>query len=334
MILPTLGFITGRLWGRRGNLSVSQAVATVAGSAADTVGNPAGGDRAATTAAGGGTTVNSVEWPDDEIAALDAALAAERSGDREKAAALARAQAEKLKNPRQVAVMNIYLAELAIRERRGRDAQTLLFPLTRSGPDVAVASDRLAFIQCRSRRFDEAMEYFSNAAHHAPLAGLYFYRWGEALRRQGKLQDAIARFEQAQLRQRASDPLGAPAITGLKLRLTRIEAGQIADVRAETEERLRAFADPALPSPLDAGEWMLTAAALDLQEDKFASAAEWLKKARALLPGGRYEDQMADYFFRNFAHRPELAAVLPTPAEADTRRQALAARPDVYFVDP
>lgn len=341
VLLPTLGFIVGRWWHKRyAVLSDEFPVPPEPGAAA----SPTSGAAAAAAArrgVGGGPPVPSfppgvAEWPAAEIAALDAALKSERAGARSDAINALRAQRERLAgDPRQTALLDIYLAELAIREKRGRDAQTLLFPLTRSGPYVASASDRLAFIQSRSRRFDEATEYFSRAAAADPLGGIYFYRWAEALRRQGKLQDAVTRFEQALLRQQSSDPLSAPPTTALKLRLTRIEAGDIAEVRAETDERLRVFADTAqaMPQP-DAGDWLLTAAALDLQENKFGSAAEWLRKARALLPGGRYEEQIADYFFRNFVHRPELAPVLPTAADADTRRQALAAQPDVYFIDP
>jgi len=292
------------------------------------------------TAAGASSAVETPSarlsaWSDAEFTALDAALTAERSGNRAKAVQLTTELRGRLGQTlsQQSSALDLYLAEMAIRERRGRDAKAILFPLTRTSPPSAQACDRLGFIAARNRDFDDAVTAFSEAAKAEPLVGVYFYRWGECLRRQGKLEEAVTRLQEALLRQRGSDPLTAPAATGLKLRLARIELGQVAAVRAEAEEHTRNNSANQAPPP-DAGDWMLAAAACDLQENKLAAAAEWLRKARAALPAARFEEEIADYFFRAYLHKPELASALPTAAEMDARRQMLASRPEVYFVDP
>ena len=87
-----------------------------------------------------------------------------------------------------------------------------------------------------------------------------------------------------------------------------------------------------LTAPQPTGYWLLTAAAYALQHGDLAGAADALKKARVALPPETYVGLTNDYFFHNFASRPELAALLP--ADTPQAREQPFVKRMGYFVDP
>lgn len=268
-------------------------------------------------------------WSEKTLPALDDVFAARRAGDPGRAGALARSlRAENGALPG----LELFLAENALHARRPTEATAALLPMLRADPPDADAIARLGFISARTRRLEEAASYFGQACAADPFRGDLFHRWAEALRRQGKSAEAVARFDQALLR--PADDEGArpaPPEAAFRRRLARIEAGDVDPVRTETTAALN---NPATGP--ETGRWLLTAAALELFDNRSGPAAATLAKARAALSDNEWLRLTGDLFFRNHATRRELAEFLPPAGSAaDTRRVAALDRlPDVDFVDP
>ena len=109
----------------------------------------------------------------------------------------------------------------------------------------------------------------------------------------------------------------------LEMRLTSIEFGEGARLKGELEEHLKAAA----PS----GFWLLTAAALALQEKRIPDAMDALGRAKAILPPAQFDELTSDYYFRGFAKEPGLGSLLPPP---DPARDEIRRRGGAYFIDP
>lgn len=274
-------------------------------------------------------------WSAASLGRLEELLAARQTGNAERALGLA----QSLRGTGgSLPGLDLLEADLQVRARRSSQAVRLLLPLHRLDPPLPAASDRLGLISARERKLEEAADYFATAATTDPLSGIYFYHWGEALRRQGKATEAAARLEQALLRPRNLTN-SVPAFTGLKLRLARLEAGRADEVRRELDARRQA--PPLGESPAEAGRWRMAAAALALQEKRFAEAAGELQRARTELSAGagggpEFDLLVGDYFFRAHAGRAELAEFFPpagSPEDAQ-RVAALTTAPEAVFVDP
>ena len=75
---------------------------------------------------------------------------------------------------------------------------------------------------------------------------------------------------------------------------------------------------------------MFTAAALGLQRGDRAAAAEWLGKARVIMPPDEFSAWVDDYFFRQQTATPELVGFRLTEDEHRHRR----ATSWEFFIDP
>jgi tetratricopeptide (TPR) repeat protein len=144
--------------------------------------------------------------------------------------------------------------------------------------------------------FTRAATMLETAVYAEPFSARYLFFWGEALRRAGKLKDAIERLEWAQ--SRPASPADAEFIA-FKCRLAKIEAGRESEFAAELEGKLKLDPVPAY--------WLLTAAAQEVQRTDFPAAARFLQKVARILPADELNQQMRDYFFTPLAARKEFA---------------------------
>ena len=143
-----------------------------------------------------------------------------------------------------------------------------------------------------------AAKEFAAAVEADPANAMAYYNWSESLRSDGKPAEALEKLAQAMSRN-PGEPLYA-----LKQRLARLEAGDGLDALvAETQTQVQL--DP------PAGDWLLTAAAIDLSRGESASAAQMLEGARQnmqpiLFVGILQEDP----FFRKYQDDPAVAPFL------------------------
>ncbi len=283
--------------------------------------HPDPGQRAAATAA----TAPAPHWNATLLGKLDQVLAADQSGD------LQKAKDEALDLKKQIGSsleLDLYIGSLTTRLGHMNDAEAdlsrLLEPYMQPLQAAAV-NESLGFTYARRRDFKRAAEAFADASRIDPFNPDNYYRWGEVLRRQGRLQDAIDKFRQALQRL----PEGTPEnesqreCAALKMHLAQIELGHDSEIKPEIDAHLHE------PSP--GGYWLLTAAAFALQHNDIPGATDALQKARAVLPAARYAALLDDYYFHTFALKPELATIL-APSAQNTKQQKLARM--VYFVDP
>lgn len=166
------------------------------------------------------------------------------------------------------------------------------------GENKADAQILLGTMAARDGDHATAAAAFGAAVAEDPANAMAYYNWSESLRHQGKAQEALEKLRMA-LTRNPGEPLYA-----LKQRLARIEAGDNVAGLAE-EARAQVNLDP------PAGDWLLTAAAIDLANGDSASAARMLEGARLnmqpiLFVGVLQEDP----FFRKYKDDPAVAPFL------------------------
>ncbi len=154
------------------------------------------------------------------------------------------------------------------------------------------------------------MNEYETSTKVDPFGARNFYYWGSALRRVGKDQAAIVRLQQAIDRLREPEE---ESLYRLTLRLAQIEAGQEKDFADELAKQL------ALPNP--EMDWLITAAAEEMHNGKFAAAAGYLDRAAARGGSEIFASRLRDYYLSQFRFEKELArfyakAPSATPATA------------------
>ncbi len=257
-------------------------------------------------------------WRAPTMGVLDRALAADQAGDLKLASKLLMELATAEPN---LPGLTRYLASLETRAGNFSAAENGLLALDAAGREVHQVLYLRAFNVSRQRRFDDASKLLLSSLALDPLPADSHYQMAELLRRQGKLTDAVNVARQALLRVRPGSGVSRSTVA-LKLRLAQIEDGQTSEVEAALAE--------AMKSPPVAPEWMFTAAALDLQRGNVAAAAEWLGRARGILPRDEFIGWVDDYFFRQHSTAPELAAF----RVSDDERQRRRATSGDFFIDP
>jgi tetratricopeptide (TPR) repeat protein len=264
-------------------------------------------------------------WSEEDLAQLDRILAADQAGDLDTADQLAKSL-KVVAGP--LPGLESYLGILVARRQKYADAQSMLNRLvtpTVFGAQLAAIDDAMGFTYTRQRHFSQASQEFKHSTRAEPFAAESFRLWAESLRREGRMPEAIAEFKQALDRY----PIGSlecaenREYVEYKIRLSQIEGGLPVDSRKETADRI-ATAD-------STGYWFLTDAAAALQQGDDPTAAAALQKAKDSLPGPLFELLLADYFFRNYSTREDLAAFFA--AQPNSPVQNLKSRM-VYFVDP
>ncbi len=264
-------------------------------------------------------------WPAASLTRLDGIIATDRAGKVEEAFTAATALR---KEAGDLPGLDLYLGNLQIRLMRPNDANVATSPMADPAAppaQAAAAYDQMGLIYSRQRLFPAAIDNFSRAAADNPFRGEYYFHWAEALRRRGKPDESLSVFDKALDRL----PPGVENDTlrecvALKSRLAAIEVGQAARFRNDLADALKAS------SPT--GYWLLTGAAVALQENRLPDAVDALRRAKAVLPPGYFDILTADYFFRGFALNNEtLSSLLMTD---DAARKLARRRAGDYFIDP
>jgi len=119
------------------------------------------------------------------------------------------------------------------------------------------------------------------------------FNLGQLLRDTGRPQDSLDYFRKA-VRLKPDEPLYA-----FKLRLARIEAGEESELVDETREQLT------LASPT--GDWMMTAAAINLSRSEWDEAARLLERAARAMQPQMFFGMLQDRIFTMHAQRKEIA---------------------------
>ena len=196
-----------------------------------------------------------------------------------------------------------------------------------TAPDVsATINAARGFNFVRKRQFDSAPDCFAAVALADPFDATNLLHWGETLRRNGNLEEAVAKFQDALSRLPVTT---APSVEAQReyiayeQRLTQIEEGRQAELQPELDQYLGA--------PAPSGYWLMTAAAVALEKRDMPGAADALKKAQVVFPPDQFRTLLADYFFHSFASRPELKVfpMTSTPEQLQARQLSMD-----YFIDP
>ena len=265
-------------------------------------------------------------WEPTFSGRLDKALMADHAGNLVAALQLTDTlQKDMRDNPTLLA----YRASLSTRLGHTNDVEAdlsrLLNPTT--SPELgAPLNEAQGFNYSRRREFDRAIDCFDAVAQVAPFNTANLLHLGEAMRRKGRLTDAIDTFQTALLR--LPNTTGASTASqreylAYEARLSQVENGHGAGLKAETDQHLKA--------PAPSAYWLLTAAALALQDGTIPPAVDALTKARAVFPPEQFSALLGDYFFRTFSYHPEMSAFLiqPTPEQQKARQLGMD-----YFIDP
>ena len=272
------------------------------------------------------TATATAPWSEPDIAQLDRVLDTERSGNLKGAFHDAMNLSKQLGGR---ANLEGYASVLEARSGSINNAEAnLIRQADVSDPprETAAIQERLGFIYARRRDFNSAIHAFANAAEADPLDPLAFYYWGEALRRSGRLPEAIGKFREALLRLPAGQPESDSLrqCTAFRMRLSQIELGGDADMKTAL--------DAQLARPVPNVYWLLTAAAYDFQHGDASAALGVLQRIKVVAPPELLDTLLNDYFLRGFAVRnPE--AALYFPEMTPERRKQLDAS-GACFIDP
>lgn len=199
----------------------------------------------------------------------------------------------------ELAGINYRLALLAVQRNDRLEAEQRLERSTLDGESVADCCYVLARLAADKGDYEEMGHQFQRATHAQPFVGKYFFYQGEATRRQGQPQAAATAFEQALDRPYTAE---SGDLYLFKARLAKVEYGHDDAFNAELASHLK-------QTPV-AGEWMLLAAAQELDHQAYADAAEHLRLAADRLPSTVYSAYTHDYFFQGFAKRSEVMSLL------------------------
>ena len=199
------------------------------------------------------------------------------------------------------------LALLAIQRGDIVDADLHLVHSTKAGEMVAGCDYIRATFAGSQGNFGEAGRQLEGATRAEPFNGKWYFCWGECLRRQGKPQAALTALQQALDRPFSRDEGN---LYFFKLGLAQIEAGG--------GEEFNASLDQHLQQKGVSGDWLLLAAARELDHAAYPAAAEYLAKAEKVMTPDLFESRVQDYFFRAHANSPDVATYLSHPSKPET----------------
>jgi tetratricopeptide (TPR) repeat protein len=171
--------------------------------------------------------------------------------------------------------------------------------------EVAAATLLLGVMAAKEKDFAAAETLFLEAGKLAPNDPQIPYNLGELARETGDNTTAVKRYREAVLL-KPQEPLFA-----FKLRLARLEAGEHERVEREAREQL-AVANTT-------GDWLMTAAAINLSRGEWDEAAKMLGFAAAAMQPQMFFAMLQDKVFTRHAERPEIKKfydVVITPADA------------------
>jgi tetratricopeptide (TPR) repeat protein len=154
------------------------------------------------------------------------------------------------------------------------------------GENVDAANYFRGLIAVRREDFASAERFFEAAAGTEPFIPYYQFYWGEALRMERHPKEAIPHYEIAR---NVSDSPAEHAVYDFKIRMARLEAGQVQQIRAELES---AGENGALPL-----DWLMTKAALAVRDGRTGEAINLLREAHADSHANVFASCASDNFF-------------------------------------
>ncbi len=244
----------------------------------------------------GGDLFGQPEITEQALQTANEGLRAEHLGDADGARKI---YENALKKHVELSGLHYRLALLAVQRNDRLEAEQRLERSVAEGENVADCCYVLARLAGDKGDYDEMAGQFQRATRVRPFTGRYFFFLGEAMRRQGKPQAAVAAFEQALDRPYIAE---SGDLYLFKERLAKVEYGHDEAFNAELASHLK-------QTPV-AGEWMLLAAAQELDHQAYAEAAEHLRLAADRLPSAIYSSYTHDYFFQGYAKRSEVMSLL------------------------
>ena len=193
--------------------------------------------------------------------------------------------------------MAVESARTSLYQHDAQQAMNTLGVLTanRLTPD---ADFMLALLHLTSKEYDLAEAAFGVAVALDPARPDYYYFWGECLRRDGKPQEAIAKFRAALLRNQYEN---AEGLYQLKLWLSEIQADQEESSGGGKE------IDDALLQPHPSYEALFAAAGRAIKVGKYADAAAFITKAQEVTEPAVFRVILQDPAFLEESLRPPLA---------------------------
>ena len=197
------------------------------------------------------------------------------------------------------------LALLSLQQADYPQAQAHLSRSIMAGDEVADCELMRASLAGMKGNYADAATFLAAAARAQPFNAKFCFCWGEALRRAGRLTDAVERLTQALAR---PDSPAARELYRFKMRLAKVEAGD-----DPLDNELSGHIHESSPE----GGWLLLAAAREMHRGNDSEAAVLLTKAKAALPPEVFSVYVQDYLFQARADRPELRALLGVPVPAD-----------------
>ena len=226
-----------------------------------------------------------------EIALIDRAMVAQTNGDF--------AQTEKLLLQLQQSAPDLpgiqtALAYLSLQKGDGATAQFHIKAGLDAGEDAGRLYGLRGVIQAQVNQPRRAIESMELATRAAPHQFRPFFLLAELLRRGGKNQQALERFDQALARvhERADED-----VMQFKRRLTLIAMGRGEELDAEMARRLAE--NP--PS----GEWLLLAMAAQAQKGDFKAAAVHLDRVSKLMDTDWMTERLRDFFLYQWCYEKE-----------------------------
>lgn len=200
----------------------------------------------------------------DEL--VENAIVAERVGNWEEAAK--RLVAAKYKDPALGSVL-FHAGKLFYDHSDFESADRLFASSIGFGENVDAALYFRGMIASARGDLSAAERFFETAAKAAPFNADYYYSLAETLRKDHRPRDAISRYEQAA--RRGGDE-AEQTICRFKMRMAELEAGDLTKVRAKLEQQQSRGSLPV--------DWILTSAALEIQQAHTEQAIPLVEQAR------------------------------------------------------
>jgi tetratricopeptide (TPR) repeat protein len=170
------------------------------------------------------------------------------------------------------------------------------------GENVDFANYFRGLIALRNKDLATAERFFEAAAAADPFTPDYFYYLAESLRLDHHPNEAIPQYERARLLARNDQDA---TVCQFKIRMALLEAGEAPQIAAEIEERKGDL-------PVD---WLMTAAALNIQQAKVDEALSLIERARAAQETALFLSCVQDVFFASAAAKnPAIASACPEVA--------------------
>ncbi len=275
-LLAFLGFVVGR------NTAPEVVKAPTAGRATP-----------ATTSAASATPVTKTRLAEPaEIKLIDEAMQAQTKGDFATAEKLLQ---ELTRQAPDIAGNQTALALLSIQKGDLVGADVFIKKGIDAGEDAGRLYGLRGMIEARLSHPRKAAEAFEMATRAEPHQFKGYFLWAEFLRRLGKNQQALERFDQAiaRVHEQADEDL-----MQFKRRLTLIAVGRGSELEPEIQKQL------AINPP--AGEWLLLAMANAGQKYDFKSAAKYLERASQTMNQDDLVDRLRDFYLYQWCYEKEL----------------------------